>query len=440
MSETAASVKATTTTMARQKNSNVTVTTGMKRLRLSPSLVSGDAGGEVVLVDVSDADVRAALLGSSSSAAEGEKRTVVATIKSQGFGSDDAAATATATATATAAVMCTATRSFSLRSCETSNELLLVDAASWDAPGGAHSGEVGHDADVVVVAARAGRVVEPQRTLPKYGRLNALLAPTAVRNHDTDAQNEERERAAPRFGDLLDRVQASEAELRAKLAEMGSVTVTVTVAAGDDEERVRGLDRPSLNEAFAQVLLEMAAHGWTNETELDVGGMERALGEFPAAVVRHALLRHAATDDGEKTTRVDPVAVARFCAERVLEADARSRDALPLAEFEAKWRESLPDWAQAVPLATALAGVALQPTPDVVRYLPVDRLPPDPTGRLDRLFREKRAWTHDDIVPYLVGVEGLLPGDDPSSFLRKHARSTSRESDGARVYLSRFAV
>ena len=69
-----------------------------------------------------------------------------------------------------------------------------------------------------------------------------------------------------------------------------------------------------------------------------------------------------------------------------------------------------------------------------VKSLPVEELPPTAAPRFEQLFKVKRAWSIDELAPYVADL--LDPGRTAEQLVLLHARSVIG-ADGKRTYVTR---
>ncbi|KNC52935.1 sister chromatid cohesion protein DCC1 [Thecamonas trahens ATCC 50062] len=260
-------------------------------------------------------------------------------------------------------VLTTESESYSVRIAETTNSMLIVpEAGSELLPEGeveAVGEDVGNDGD-----ARLARYItntlfeyyELTRTTPKTRRLRELLKAAAY----AGAELEEATAGSGGIGDvdalfsteqLLDAVQASEAELFVALAELGAVEM-------DGKWRTLA---PEYTATLLDLVITVADELGTELTidPLDIRTVLAAAPEYnPVALEHVCLLFTDERDDGSLVLSAGKV--ARFKGVELLRLATSD---WVLSEFLAAWRSTVPvDFHAAVDLAT-LYGTAVVTAP-----------------------------------------------------------------------------
>ncbi|KAF8068237.1 dscc1 [Scenedesmus sp. PABB004] len=378
------------------------------------------------------------------------------------------------------AVLCTAAKTYALKLVETTNCLLLLPPqpeldADFHAvpslpPDAAGQRDVGlqtqlqknaaaADHPPLTAVATAASHIELVEVAPRLDLLPRLLGerPYSLEDEDDGGDAAAAEAsgagaggeamdadgpgaAAPRAlgchttEQLLERVQASRAELLAELRRLGAV-------------QLGGVWR-LVDEAYLGGLLEMLTmtaleRGWP----LDALPLEEAVaamqpdGYIPA-ITQHCLEvfgdRSAAPQAGGASYALDERRACLHYARKLLS----QRDAWPESEFMAAWRAAVPGcWA---PREEMLLGEALllQPEPSEgfpeprLRSLPARSLPAAPGARFAALFAAQPRWTREQLDPYLAGMQ--VPGQTVEMLLLKHARASQRSpTDPTPLFVAR---
>ncbi|KAJ3158272.1 Sister chromatid cohesion protein DCC1 [Geranomyces michiganensis] len=176
-----------------------------------------------------------------------------------------------------------------------------------------------------------------------------------------------------------------------------------------------------------------------------VSAMAGEADEVPESVVR-GIVDQFWVENPDGRRAIDEGKIARFFGEGLLQ-NAESRKT-PLATFLTTWASALPPpvTLPASPHAALayIAGLYLlndttTPNPSIM-YFPKRALPPDAKPRFEALFRMRRRWKRDEMLPY---IDDLAPTEKKlDAILLKFAR-TSKDppaEGGATVYTSRYTV
>jgi len=165
---------------------------------------------------------------------------------------------------------------------------------------------------------------------------------------------------------------------------------------------------------------------------------------FDEAAIRGALLAHASVDkvdcdawvraSNQAVISLDPDSVCRFRAKILLS----ECDAWPFAQFMEAWEQAMPNGLS--PSLRHLEGIAVVTEGDcgnlpVVRSLPLASLPLCARKRFCVLFQLKRAWSKEELAPYVRDL--LDPGRSIETLVLQHARSVT-SINGLVTFVSRY--
>jgi len=319
------------------------------------------------------------------------------------------------------AVLCTKKSTFALFSRETSNELLLVTGDKIRACG-------------------AHRVIEPCRVLPRLDQLRSILASNAVTDLDeaqstatsqderesddetgrdltTETQRKRSRRSrAIKIEELLERVQASEEEVRKGLRQLGAVEIAPGMG-------WRVLSRSVEEKLISQFVLELKAQEFdVVNGELKEADMIQWLSEFPSFAVRSIYQKFVDND------RLNIAAFLEYQAESLL---LRHRN-VTLSNFSRLLKESVPDSLVVSDPMEPLKRIGLISEDKLsISYFPADALPKDPRKRCEALFGVRPFWSPKDLEAFLDGVDGGV-----ADAVQKYARSSTNAA-GERGYVKR---
>jgi sister chromatid cohesion protein DCC1 len=423
-------------------------------LTFSPTLDSSCEDNEYLLLDLTLPDIKQTILHTNND------NDVIITIK--GSPSEDA-------------ILCTKNNTYTLRSCETSNELLLIQPQHPDEDVFQqfhhNNNNNNTEGNIIIIQTRIHRFVEPIRITPRFNHLHRILGMSSLKrkppivigstttssSSDSDHNltpssstpediiDSKRARLALPFDELLLHVQASSKELSNKLNEIGHFE---TSTGG-----IRIADKSFVQAAFHEVLLEMKARRLISTSSLDPALFIDALQEeFPAVVVRLALLAHCTLSQSAGLEAIsytmDSIKIGKFVCEHIFTRN-KTRSMIFTQyreEFFNMVPEDMLDCTNDMIIQTYMNGIAIIlssshiTTTDssmIVEYFPVETLPTQAMLRFDKIFQLKSQWTFEEIFPYLDGCDGFLKGEDPIAFLKKFTRVSVREKDGVKVYSKR---
>ncbi|KAL6066898.1 Sister chromatid cohesion protein DCC1 [Balamuthia mandrillaris] len=329
------------------------------------------------------------------------------------------------------AVLCTKTKTYSIRHLDSTNTMLLLPAES------------------PVVSGSFNGHFELSPILPKLHALSQLLMQEASITQEEVEETEEEEDAdgmelvveakgkkGYTWEQLQDRVQASDAELEEALYNMGAIQWRGRRGEGEGRWRVLAQD---YDDAITELLLTtIRSHDWP----LSHVPLEECVAEgesiYPAIFVEHCLkcltlggLKAAEKEkEKERTTMLslDPERICQFRARQILSSTPNKPSWL-YEEFLAKWTDTVRD--DGVPLEAinvdSLKGLVLVTEIGAEKHaslFPVSSLPPHPKERFAILFKKRPKWTVEDIAPY---VSDLVSGDiTTEAFLSQYARMSTQ--------------
>ncbi|KAK9812926.1 hypothetical protein WJX72_005883 [[Myrmecia] bisecta] len=294
----------------------------------------------------------------------------------------------------TDAVLTTRTATFALKHVETTNALLLIKPRR----DGCQT-----EPDVRITASAANHW-ELTQVSGRFETLDALFLRCDVTLDAAGALIE----GMPSFTfqELLERVQASPAELLSALQRLGAYEV---------EGRWTVLDSAVQDTVLELILLTAVQHGW-NLSTLPSQEMAAALqgDDFEPRVVLHCLSLYSTPTEGcdENTRSIDEKKVCLHYANKLLHEPRK----WPLDDFMSRWTECVPE--DMCPTMDMLEGFALVSTAGdeaTIKLFTASALPRDPPTRFAELFKARQRWEYADLLPYLTDLaadqaatEGLL--------------------------------
>jgi len=314
-------------------------------------------------------------------------------------------------------VLTTASATYAMRFAENSNSLFVLDA----------------EFPQEIVGSLGGHI-EVSSCAPRVARLHQVLQDRP--HYDPDDPTPKNLGAT--FAQLVDLVQASEAEIQTELDSAQTV-----VRVGD---RYAATSQDAVHETLSLLFDSAVLKGWDPHRLPDSNDeIVAAVPESPAPLVSLAV-RHFYHPPAEGFRTLDAQRTARFLAERALRRldTPATAKRIPLTDFLACWQRLAPvdldlEEQMADP-ATLLRGLALVDRfagADHIRFFPASRLPASANDRFAAIFAKRSSWARDDIAAYLGGLVTVPAGAAPQQYtaaleklLRTHCR-VSRPVAGA---------
>ncbi|XP_037562842.1 sister chromatid cohesion protein DCC1 [Dermacentor silvarum] len=323
------------------------------------------------------------------------------------------------------AVVCTGDRTFEVREADISNSLLLVPTLRL-------SSEVVGNADSTPEACSCQVLqtfhsyLELRQCFPRLKKLLELLRQSPYKGAELEHIVDDNE-ATPKYtlGNILERVQASEAEIRQAIEELPVVEID-------------GFYRLLDGEYYYRVQNFIINYIESESIQLDkipAGDVVDKISELePREVVAEVFRRCTTPNSGDEFYTLNGDIICKATADVLL----RSVEKFNLSEFLEVWQNSVPEGVQTN--IKQLEGLALTDrtsTPECIYLFDKWDLPDDANERFDILFRTKERWTLDEIKPY---IEDLCVGQkgDANALLMRHARAAMR--GGVRTYTSKRPI
>ncbi|KDP30640.1 hypothetical protein JCGZ_16205 [Jatropha curcas] len=332
------------------------------------------------------------------------------------------------------AVLCTQSKTYAIKFVGTSNSSFLIppsdqfalSESSLDCNGKFHDQQL--LAPVIKVAPGNMELVEVS---PKLDKLKLLLLQNPLRSEEVletqDLDVEKNTTGLYRWDDLVDRVQASNDELRTSLLALSAVEI-------DGYWRV-------VDEKYMDIILRMLLHNlvlndWSFDA-LNEGEVVSVLASdgFPAKLARHCLDVYGSKIDGVVGTsnmwKLDERRVCVHFAREILKAGKKKME-----NFMGEWLKEIPDGMQAS--FDMLEGEVLTEKLGVdmwVRAFSVSSLPSTPAERFLMLFRERAKWEWKDLYPYIRDLK--VPGLSSEALLLKYTRRSQPSPDAEPIFSAR---
>lgn len=289
------------------------------------------------------------------------------------------------------AVLCTRSKTYAVKFVGTSNSVLLIPPLDQSVScGDTEDYEKKLIAPVFKVAPGVMELVE---VAPRIDKLKTLLSEHPYPFDEVSVMEEPNEMENSNRGlygweDLIDKVQASDEELRSGLHSLSAVEIGGYWRIVDDN--------------YMDGILNMLLHNsvlndWSLNAlnESDVVNVLQSDG-FPREIAHHCL-RVYGSKVTEGVMRLDEKRVCVHFARRILRGRKMRMD-----NFMVEWTRKIPDGMQAS--FDMLEGEVLTEKLGIEAWVyafSVSSLPSAPTERFSMLFRERPKWEWKDLQPYI---------------------------------------
>jgi len=320
------------------------------------------------------------------------------------------------------AVLCTKDETFEVKGAETSNTLLLLPECSFTADC------LRNDPPAVIrqVCALKHEYFELRRMKPRLRHLKECLEDCP---YSGERYEPEHTGLKYTFEDLLETVQASEAELRDGLRELKACAINAYW---------RLLDFDYMSSIVSSILSAKDELSWSSDS-IPCSQLVCLLDElYPRKIVQHVLecMSHplkssAHAKENESCYKLSEAAVCRFFGEMML----RTANKYHLREFEEAWQLAVPDDMKTnLKHLEGLALIDRTGDPPIISFFPVHELPEDIDERFHMLFKAKEKWTLEEITPYIEAV-CVDSKSGVGSLLTRYSRVSTQK--GTKLYSSR---
>ncbi|KAL6964903.1 hypothetical protein U1Q18_035957, partial [Sarracenia purpurea var. burkii] len=309
-------------------------------------------------------------------------------------------------------VLCTMSKTYAIKFVGTSNSVLLIPPSDQSVLCGntQDCDEKDHDKKLVAPVIKvAPGIMELVEIAPKMDRLKMLLSENPYTFDDVLITEElggmeKNNSNLYRWDDLIDKVQASDCELRSGLQALSAVEI-------DGYWRV-------VDENYMAGILNMLLHNsvlndWSLNAldEIEVVGVLQSDG-FPHKIVHHCLQVYGSKEDSGMW-RLDEKRVCVHFARGILRGGK-----MRIENFMAEWMRKIPEGMQAS--FEMLEGEVLIEKLGIetwVHSFSVSSLPSAPAERFSMLFRERPKWEWKDLQPYIRSINLFLTLTDYKSII-----------------------
>lgn len=328
------------------------------------------------------------------------------------------------------AVCCTKSKTYGIKYVGTSNSVLLIPPSSrseyYENELDSHQDSSKEVAPVIKVAPG---IMELHEIAPRIDKLKLLLSeePYSLADEWESEEVDKYKKRMYNWDDLINKVQASDDELKAGLQALSAVEI-------DGFWRV-------VDEKYMDSMLQMLLHNtilndWSLDA-LDEGVIMRVMkmDSFPEKLVQHCLHVYGDKLDGNEGKgclwRLDEKQVCVHFAREVLR-----KGKMKLEHFMDEWRQKIPLGMRAN--FDMLEGEVLTERLGVetwVRGFRVCSLPLNPAERFTILFKERPKWEWKDLQPYIRDL--TVPGLSSEGLLLKYTRRTQPNPEAEAVFSAR---
>ncbi|XP_071736120.1 uncharacterized protein [Rutidosis leptorrhynchoides] len=321
------------------------------------------------------------------------------------------------------AVLCTQSKTYAIKFVGTSNSVFLVPPSDqFTVNENSHDcDEKGTDsnarfASILKVAPGTMELVE---VAPRIDKLKSLLLENPYK---FDEDTEMYDTGLYRWVDLIDRVQASDEELRSALQVLSAV-------------EINGYWRNIDENYMGQIVNTLVNNAIINEWPLSALNEDEAVESlvndgFPRVIAHHCLEVYGSKTNGG-VWELDNRRVCVHFARRIL-----AFGKMKMESFMEEWIGKVPSGMKVS--LDMLEGEVLVEKLGIQSWIysfSVSSLPSDPANRFARLFQERAKWDWKDLHPYIRDLS--VPGLTSDGLLLKYTRRTQPTADSEPVFTAR---
>lgn len=298
------------------------------------------------------------------------------------------------------AVLCTQSKTFAIKFVGTSNSVFLIppsDHSAFCEIADDCSGEKNQQAIASVIKVAPGNM-ELVEVAPRLDKLKLLLLENPYSSEEAlefdDLEEMEKNKAGfYTWNDLVDKVQASDDELRSGLWALSAVEL-------DGYWRI--VDERYMGTVLAMLLHNSVLNDWSLDALIEDEVVRVLVSDgFPPILACHCLHVYGSkVDEGRSKSCLWKLDERRVCvhfAREILYSGRRKMES-----FMEEWQRKIPEGMQAS--FEILEGEVLVEKLGVdlwVRAFSVSSLPANPAERFSILFGERPKWEWKDLQPYI---------------------------------------
>ncbi|KAL3651143.1 hypothetical protein CASFOL_007546 [Castilleja foliolosa] len=325
------------------------------------------------------------------------------------------------------AVLCTSSKTYAVKFVGTSNSVFLIPPSYQSSI----SRDMKDDGDISTVVASVIKValgcMELVEVAPKLDKLKLLLSENPYNfseesEMDISEESKKSKMGLYRWGDLVERLQASDQEIKSGLQSFSAVEI-------DGYWRI--LDDKYMNGILNMLLHNVILNDWsTNELDEDevVSVLEKD--GFPRNIAKHCLRVYCSELGGKWKLKE-----RRVCVQ--LAREILKEGKMKMEIFMEKWTRKLPDTMSNAGFEI-LEGEVLREKIGVESWVygfSVCSLPSTPAERFGKLFQERPKWEWKDLQPYVRDLR--VPGLSAEGLLLKYTRRTQANMGAEPVFSAR---
>ncbi|KAK6140589.1 hypothetical protein DH2020_025672 [Rehmannia glutinosa] len=328
------------------------------------------------------------------------------------------------------AVLCTSSKTYAVKFVGTSNSVFLIPPSDKVS----ELCDKKNDDSMVVasVIKVAPGCMELVEVAPKLDKLKLLLSQNPYSFSEASEMDFSEERNKTKIGlyrwyDLVERLQASDEELKLGLQSLSAVEI-------DGYWRI--LDDKYMNGILNMLLHNVILNDWSINAlnEDDVLGTLETDG-FPRNIAKHCLQVYCSkVDEGDGVSCKWKLEERRVCGH--LAREILKEGKMKMEIFMEKWTRKFPDGMHAS--FDILEGEVLTEKLGVETWVysfSLSSLPSTPAERFAILFRERPKWEWKDLQPYVRDLR--VPGLSSEGLLLKYTRRTQPTMGAEPVFSAR---
>ncbi|PON56733.1 Sister chromatid cohesion protein Dcc [Parasponia andersonii] len=329
------------------------------------------------------------------------------------------------------AVLCTQSKTYAIKFVGTSNSVFLIppsDSEFLDSTIDCDQKDQSQLAVASVIKVAPG-FMELVEVGPKLDKLKYLLFKNPYSSEE-DIEMEDLgdiERGLYKWDDLVERIQASDDELRSGLQALSALEI-------DGYWRV-------VDEKYMDMMLRMLLHDSVlNDWSLDALDQDTVVqvlqsDGYPCKLAEHCLCffgqKLNESVDRSCVWKLDERKVCVHIAKQILRGGKRKMES-----FIEEWKQKIPEGMQVS--FNMLEGEVLTERLGVdtwVQAFSLSSLPSTPAERFSILFKERQKWEWKDLQPYIRDL--TAPGLSSEGLLLKYTRRTQPKADAEPVFSAR---
>lgn len=332
------------------------------------------------------------------------------------------------------AVLCTSSKTYAIKFVATSNSVFLIPPQNLvlqkEAEEDHRQPQTECDRPSAGALKLAPGHMELNQIAPKLEKLKSLLSERPYNEDDMGAEMETR--GLYRWEDLLEKIQASEEELRAGLKRLAAVEI---------EGYWRIVESKFMGCLLDVLILNCVQHDWPLNAlkAADILPMLEQDG-YSRKIAMHCLEVYGNTIVGSAEEGQHEMSQVWCLNERLVclhyAKQLMSAGRWKLDDFMEAWMQNLPSGMQAS--MEMLKGEALLEKFGLdmwVHPFSVSSLPATPAERFAALFRERPKWQWQDLEPYIRDLQ--VPGLSVEGLLIKYTRKSQPTADSSPIFSAR---